>query len=247
MRDLNDYYQKYIDEPFEGIMVQYRRKMELAFLDKYKPDSVLEIGCGMEPMFEHWGHAKQMAVVEPQDIFYLNAVEKAKLYENVSVLHGMFQDVYKELAKNRWDVILCSGVLGEVADPESFLKKIFEISHMNTRILLITSNANSFHRVLGKEMGLIEDVHSISGRSEELQQLKVFDCGMMEKLVWECGGETGELCTYFIKPFTHAQMRACLDNNIFTEQVLDGMWNMSKYLPEYGAEIYCDCCRRQGG
>ena len=68
---------------------------------------------------------------------------------------------------------------------------------------------------------------------------------MMEKLVWECGGETGELCTYFIKPFTHAQMRACLDNNIFTEQVLDGMWNMSKYLPEYGAEI--DCCRRQGG
>ena len=70
---------------------------------------------------------------------------------------------------------------------------------------------------------------------------RVFDKQLMRQLVENCGGVINELSTYFIKPFTHTQMYACLENNIFTDQVLEGLWNMSRYLPEYGAELYCDC------
>ncbi len=241
MRDLNDYYEKYVEEPFEGYMVKYRRRMEIGFLDRYKPRRVLEIGCGMEPMFEHWNEAEEMVVVEPQDSFYQNACQKAKEYSNVEIMHGLFQDVLDELKTRRWDAVLCSGVLGEVSDPGDFLQQIFAISDENTRIMLITSNASSFHRILGKEMGVIDDVHSITGRSKELQQLKVFDKQIMRDLVERSGGCVRDLRTYFIKPFTHGQMRACMEQNIFTEQVLEGMWNMSRYLPEYGAELFCDC------
>ncbi|MCI8968175.1 MAG: class I SAM-dependent methyltransferase [Lachnospiraceae bacterium] len=241
MRDMDEYYKKYTEEHFEGYLVKYRRKKEIAFLNKYNPANVLEIGCGMEPIFEYWNLSESMTVVEPQKSFFQNAYEKAQKKDNVKVIHKMFQDAQQELKQEQWDVILCSGVLGEVIEPESFLKDVFNLCGKKTRILIITSNAYSFHRILGKEMGVINDVHSITGNSENLQQLRIFDKQLMRQLVENCGGVINELSTYFIKPFTHTQMYACLENNIFTDQVLEGLWNMSRYLPEYGAELYCDC------
>lgn len=44
--------------------------------------------------------------------------------------------------------------------------------------------------------------------------------------------------SYFVKPFTHAQMEACLENGILSEKLLDGLDRMTKYMPELGAEIY---------
>ena len=51
MRNLNDYVIKYADEPFEKEMVRIRKKVVVEQCVKYNAFSVLEIGCGLEPLF----------------------------------------------------------------------------------------------------------------------------------------------------------------------------------------------------
>lgn len=51
MRDIDKYAEDYVKGDFEIYQVKYRRKMVLEQIAKYKPRKVLEIGCGMEPLF----------------------------------------------------------------------------------------------------------------------------------------------------------------------------------------------------
>ena len=55
MRDINDYTSKYLQEGFEDYQVMFRRKKIIEILEKYRHNSILEIGCGIEPMFAFLG------------------------------------------------------------------------------------------------------------------------------------------------------------------------------------------------
>ncbi|MCV3413760.1 hypothetical protein L8V81_03235 [Campylobacter lari] len=44
--------------------------------------------------------------------------------------------------------------------------------------------------------------------------------------------------SYFIKPFNHSKMSLCLENKIIDEKLLDGLYKLSDYIPEFGAEIF---------
>ena len=53
MRDISKYVDSYVEyiKEFEFYQVKYRRKMILEWIKNYKPQKILEIGCGMEPLF----------------------------------------------------------------------------------------------------------------------------------------------------------------------------------------------------
>ena len=52
MRDIHDYEIKYKEEPCETYQVKYRRKKVLELLKKNENKYILEIGCGLEPIFQ---------------------------------------------------------------------------------------------------------------------------------------------------------------------------------------------------
>jgi len=41
---------------FENILDEVRREQILISLGKYKPHSVLEVGCGIEPLFKYYNN-----------------------------------------------------------------------------------------------------------------------------------------------------------------------------------------------
>lgn len=51
MRDIDKYTQEYSKAGFEKYQVAYRRRKLLEIINKYLPQRILEIGCGMEPLF----------------------------------------------------------------------------------------------------------------------------------------------------------------------------------------------------
>ena len=51
MRDIKKYTERYKEPNFEDYQLVYRRRKILEILNKYQPLSILEIGCGMEPLF----------------------------------------------------------------------------------------------------------------------------------------------------------------------------------------------------
>ena len=44
--------------------------------------------------------------------------------------------------------------------------------------------------------------------------------------------------SYFVKPFSHAQMLKCVEQGIIDENILEALYKLTAYLPEYGSEIY---------
>ena len=140
-----------------------------------------------------------------------------------------------------FDLIVCTGLLHEVEQPLAILNGIRELCNAETRVLLNVPNADSLHRLLGLRSGYIADTHAMTERNQELQQHQVFDRVSFQALLEQAGFAVDEMGSFFIKPFTHRQMEACLAHHIFDEKVLDGFYRLSEDLPDVGSELYAVC------
>jgi hypothetical protein len=107
-------------------------------------------------------------------------------------------------------------------------------------------NAKSFHRLLALEAGLIDSIYQYSENDKIFQRRAVFNIGTYSDLFRRNGFTIRECGTYFIKPFTHQQMDKMVSGGIIDSKVLDGLNNMIKYLPEFGAEIFATCSVSNG-
>lgn len=100
-------------------------------------------------------------------------------------------------------------------------------------------NALSLHRLLAVSAGMIPQPDILSQRNIMLQQHHVYTFEALKNMLISAGDiQVLEKGSYFIKPFTHEQMHQCVAQGIFGKKVLDGLYNLTKYLPEHGAEIY---------
>lgn len=244
MRDIADYTTKYCNEPFEYKMVEIRKKMILKQCSKYPHASILEIGCGLEPFFLECHDFQQMVIVDSSKIFADNA-RKLVQQQGVPVLvvDGFLENKVEEIQKTgiKFDFVLLSGVLQEVEEPHKMLHAIRELCNEDTILHVNVPNAKSFHRLLAVEMGLIQDPHQKSDMNILLQQRCVYDMDLLRSEIARAGFVILDSGSYFIKPFTHAQMQRCLAEGIFDQRLLEGLEGMIKYFPEYGGEIFINC------
>ncbi len=241
MRNIEDYEQHYIEHPFERYMEKYRRKIVMKMVKKYceREDSVLEIGCGVRPLFCDFEDQYSFTVIEPADHCYQNAKSLAESYHNVECYQGCCEDIAESFKAKKFKMIICAGLLHEVEDPHLLLKSIGFMCNENTVVHINVPNARSLHRLLANEMGLTHDIYQLSDTNKIFQQHSVFDIDLLKQLVIEEGYEVLEEGSYFIKPFTHQQMQKCMDYEILNTQILDGLDKLcGSELSEFGAEIY---------
>lgn len=240
MRDIEKYTENYNVPNFEDYQVTYRRRKVLEILHKYAPKRILEIGCGMEPLFQYISEDyEKYCIVEPSSIFYKNALELAK-GKSVKCYNEFFSPTEK-LKDDQFDFIICSGLLHELEQPEEILKGIHEVSDRGTIVHVNVPNAKSIHRLLAIEMGVILNEYELSDRNLLYQQHSVYDLEMLGKIVEDIGFKVVDSGSYFIKPFTHSQMYQMIKNGIINEDILGGLYNLVKYMPEYGSEIFVNC------
>jgi 2-polyprenyl-3-methyl-5-hydroxy-6-metoxy-1,4-benzoquinol methylase len=238
MRDLKDYEKSYALLPFENIQARYRKRKILETVQKYRPRSILEIGCGQDSFFNHYSEFDTFTIVEPCDQFFENAVAQSKNNDRVNVVRGLLQDKIKEIGSRRYDLILMSSLLHEIPDCESLLRATAQLCDEATIIHLNVPNSKSFHRVLALEMGLIEHLTDRSLTQQQMQQSHTFDLDKLEALANVTGFKAIEMGSFFLKPFTHAQMALLQEVGVATELMLDGLYKLSQYFPEHGSEIY---------
>lgn len=241
MRDIKDYTDKYVDEPFESSIVKIRKKTVIEQCRKYKHDIILEIGCGMNPFFVDFRDYKRMIVAEPGDLFADNAEEIAK-NENldITVVRGFLENEINRIKDLGIDLdfVILSSVLHELDEPQKMLGAIKQLCTKNTIVHINVPNAKSLHRLIAKEAGLIKDIHEQSAQMQKMQRRRTYDKDLLKEEVENAGFEILDEGSYFIKPFTHGQMQRCMDDGIIDEQVIQGLERVIKYLPELGAGIY---------
>jgi 2-polyprenyl-3-methyl-5-hydroxy-6-metoxy-1,4-benzoquinol methylase len=241
MRNIKDYIGKYKQSSFENIQVAFRLKKVVEIIQQYRHNAILEIGCGFEPVFKYMDDYENMTIVDPGKEFINNAATLSQGNCRVKCICAFFEDVAHNLLSQSYDFVIISSLLHEVENPANLLQKVKACGGENTVFHMNVPNAYSFHRILAKEMGLIDDIFKKSDRQITLQQNTTFCLESLSELATSVGFQIIDSGAYFIKPFTHEQMHKMLVNNIISESVLDGLYQMTKHMPEYGSEIYINC------
>jgi hypothetical protein len=246
-RDLDQYAARYgslhEERAFEAVMFQVRKRHVLASLRRHPHRHILEIGCGPEPIFLDCDDFETYTVVEGAAAFADRARALAAGRGEITVIAEPFETAYRRLAGRALDFVILSSLLHEVPDPRALLGAVRAVCGEATRVAINVPNARSFHRLLAVEMGLIESVFEFSGMNRYLNQHAVFDMASLLQLLDESGFRTLASGTYFVKPFTHEQMRQALASGAIDMAVIDGLDAMTKHLPDLGAEIFVEAAR----
>ena len=239
MRDLKQYEHNYQQKSFEDWQVMFRRKKVLSLMNRYPHNRILEIGCGMEPLVLYMPENAfdSYTIVEPSDSFFQHSQEATKGNRAIRCFHMPFAAL-PEMISAQFDFIICSSLLHELEKPEQMLQEIRKICTPETVVHINVPNANSFHRLLAREMKIITDTHCLTDRNLLFQQHTVFDENTLSELILENGFEIIESGSFFIKPFTHAQMYAMLTQGIMDETVLEGLYQLGERWNAFGSEIF---------
>ena len=245
MRDLDRYEADYIATyGFERHMVRYRRRQIRECLAWYPHRNILEVGCGLEPLFLHLDEWASYTVVEPGRQFAERARQLAPLERNVDVHCVRIEDAAAALDGKTFDFIILSSLLHEVADPTGLLAAVRNLCTGGTLVHINVPNARSLHNRIAVKMGLIPDVFAQSLLAERMQRRSTYDLVTLEELTTRSGFHTQSFGSYFLKPFTSQQLQSMLDQGIITEQVLDALFDVNSDFDGLGSEIYLNVTMR---
>ncbi len=237
-RDIHAYSRAYRGLPFEAIQSSYRRRVVLQQVAVLQPASILEVGCGLRPLFIDLDPSIFAAVVEPSPEFACNARELAGTRDEVVVEQGFLEQLPGELRPGGFDLLVLSSVLHEVDEPRQLLQALRSHCHAGSVVHVNVPNARSLHRLLAVEMGLIDSPFELSATQKQMQQHSTFDLESLADLLRQEGFHVESTGSYFIKPFTHAQMQELCDTGLLTEAHLEGLFRLSERMPGFGSEIY---------
>lgn len=239
-RDLADYTKQYQRLPFEAIQASYRRRLVLERIAQCKPRRLLEVGCGLLPLFTDLNPAAGMAitVVEPTPAFVARAKQLAAGRADVQVVADLIEHL--GVAAQPFEMVVLSCVLHEVEDPQAMLGAVRRQCGPATRLHVNVPNARSLHRLLAVAMGLIAAPEANSETQHTMQQRGIFDADTLAAELGHAGFEVVEAGSLFVKPFTHAQMQQLVDQGFMTPAMLDGLDRLVSALPDLGSEIWVD-------
>lgn len=235
------FYKDYVENDFEVILTKYRKKTIKKILEKYATNTMLEIGCGMEPFFLEYENFDNMYVVEPSSILFESALNYSKGKENIKCINNFLENTISELKDIYFDCILLVGLIHEVEDPVKLVGCVRGLCNEKTTVIVTTNNPNSLHLTLAYESGLIPHLGGLSDKAKQFQRHNTYTMSQMKDLLESEKFTIIDEGSYFIKPFSHAQMKRLLDEKIISMDVIDGLDKMIKYMPEFGAENYCVC------
>lgn len=204
--------------------------------------TVLEVGCGFEPLFPHVPDCQAYWIVEPLTEAVAAARAHPAASERLHVVEGVLETVHGELPED-FDFIAVSSLLHEVTDPRALVRAVRAHCGAATVAHFNVPNVQSFHRLLALEAGLIADVFEKSATEERFQRTTRFDRPRLVAFMRENGFAVLESGTYYVKPFTHSQMKLMLQYQIIDMRIIDALDRMTRYMPELGCEMFVNVRR----
>jgi len=241
--DLNNYAVAWAGEhnkefSFEAVHSRIRREHALRFLLTTSHRSILEIGCGLDPLFPYLTDFDRYVIVEPIEKFAARALHDKPGTSRVTFINGYFERCFNEFRDNHLDCIVLNGVLHEVPNPRLLLESIHAVCCKSTQVYLSVSNANSLHRLLAYEMGIISSPYELSDTNKKFKTTSVFDKKSLIDLVVSTGFLVHEIGTYFIKPFSNQQMEDIINLGVVDIRIIKGLEGIIQYMPDLGSEMY---------
>ena len=137
-----------------------------------------------------------------------------------------------------FNTIIATNVLEHVDDPVKVLINMKTWMESDGEIFIKVPNANSFHRIYGVCMGMLNKITDLNETDIRIGHKRVYNMETLEKDIVEAGLRVVEKMPTFAKFLSNAQM---ID---FSEIQLTGLFKMAENIPiEYGCELLYKCVK----
>lgn len=152
---------------------------------------------------------------------------------NLIKVHALFEEFQPE---QPFDSIILEHVLEHVDDPVALLNRVKNWLSPNGRLFLGVPNGNSIHRLVAVKMGLLDTPCQLNARDHALGHRRVYTPETLRADIEKCGIKVLEMGGVYFKPLSNGQIQ-----EHWTEEMIQGFYELGKDFPEIAAEIYAVC------
>lgn len=239
-RDFSSYEEEYRKLDFEPIQESYRLRRVLELISVHNlmtARRILEIGPGRNSLFQFYKETWVGTILEPMPQNYQQLSEVFIEYPNISIVDKTIEQLGRS-NKQPFDLIILSSVLHEIPNYRKALEEIYLLLENQGVLLIVVPNAESIHRQIGVNLGIISDLFQLSTTQSKMQQGVVFSIDTLTNLVAEAKFEVLQCITSFVKPLTHKQMQERVDHGVISDKDLDSLYKLSELFEPFGSEIF---------
>ena len=192
--------------------------------------SLLELGIGHGHSARHFvRHFPRHVVVEgsPKMIDRFRALDGTG---SIDVVQAMFEEF---TTTEKFDVIVMGFVLEHVADPARILRRYRDFLTPRGSLFVTVPNAESLHRRLGHEAGLLDDLMQLSDADRQLGHHRLYTVASLRQAVEQAGYRVDTVEGLLLKPITTAQIKALH----LPDSVLQAMLKVGVAYPDLSAGL----------
>lgn len=240
-RNHSDYKKNFDELPFERILEKFRLRKSIEVLSNIPVDhvdKVLEIGPGYSALSVELFPNSRMVLLEPSED--LQRHNNARFFNstNIAVLGDDLESFFNSPNKDSFDLVILSSVFHEFINPNLELSRIHSLLSDNGQLFMVVPNNESIHRLLGVHIGVLKSSTSLTTTEQIMQQHANYSSSEITKKLEEHNFKVEFLTTNFVKPHTHLQMQQWVDDGSLTTEMLEHLYDLSKFFAPYNSEIF---------
>jgi 2-polyprenyl-3-methyl-5-hydroxy-6-metoxy-1,4-benzoquinol methylase len=190
--------------------------------------TVLELGCATGAMTAQFVEAGVSVLAVDRSAPYLERA-RARHLAGVEFVEG---DISTLVLDRTFDHVVAANVAHEVPDLPSFLGACARHVAVDGHVHVSLQNPQSLHRLLGRAMGMIDDLKAVSARGERFETLRLLDADDLAAEATSVGLRCVHREGVMVKPLANAGMSALGDD------VLEGFIELAADLPDHCAMNY---------
>ena len=195
-------------------------------------DHVLELGCATGRMTSAIVAAGADVVAVDREEAYLARARARDLAAARFEIAEIEAYVSGRTPGGRFDHVVLSNVLHEVADPVKVLALVRRWLSPWGLVHVTLQNPSSIHRLIGFSSGAIADLHEISDRGNQFETLRLVDLNGMRRWGREAGLRDIHHEGVMIKPLPNTQLAELNDD------VMNGFAGAGRLLADHASMNY---------
>jgi 2-polyprenyl-3-methyl-5-hydroxy-6-metoxy-1,4-benzoquinol methylase len=160
-------------------------------------------------------------------------LERIPAAPNLTKVHSLFEDFHPA---QRFNTIVMEHILEHVDDPVALLARVKGWAAPQGKLLLGVPNGNSIHRLVAVKMGLLKDPCELNDRDHAVGHRRVYTRESFRRDIEKAGLKVLEMNGVLFKPLSNQQIQ-----DHWTEEMIQGFYELGKDFPEYAAEISAVC------
>jgi 2-polyprenyl-3-methyl-5-hydroxy-6-metoxy-1,4-benzoquinol methylase len=162
-----------------------------------------------------------------------NAKNKVGNTENISFIHSYFENFSCDRLFND---ILMTNILEHVDDPVKVMTYAKKFLKPGGRIHVTVPNAESFHRLIGKHMGMLENETSLNGYDIVVGHQRVYTFFLLSSHIQSAGLKIIDRTGVMFKALSNSQINELID--VYGEKLTDSLFELGKKFYKNAAEVY---------